>query len=323
MERDTELLLRVARLYHVQSETMDAIAHQLGVSRSTVSRLLKEARDRGLIRITIVDPERPLSRISSLFEKNFRVQAHVVSVRPGSSSVIRLDHVAKVAARLLDDCVHDGDTIGVAWGTTTAAIASQLKPRDLSGVRIVGLNGGANERTTGLPYVGSILQRFATAYRGEEQLLALPAFFDDPATRAAMWRERSTRHMLSARASCTVAVFGVGSLTSELQSHVYSANYLDSHDLAALDGAHVVGDVCTVMLREDGSWGDVPLNLRATGMTPDELRQLPRRICAVSGPAKAAAVLGAMRAGVATDLVIDEETARAVLDRLRPGLGRD
>ncbi|MDO5083353.1 transcriptional regulator [Arachnia propionica] len=322
MERNTELLLRVARMYHVQSETMDAIAHQLGVSRSTVSRLLKDARDRGLIRVTIADPERPLTRLSALFERNFRVQAHLVSVRSGSSSVLRLEQVAKVAARLLDDIITDGDTVGVAWGTTTAAIASQLRPRDLAGVRIVGLNGGANDRTTGLPYVGSILQRFAAAYQGEEQLLALPAFFDDPATRVAMWRERSTRHMLSARAACTVAVFGIGSLKSELQSHVYAANYLDDDDLAALEAARVAGDVCTVMVREDGTWRDIPLNHRASGITPDELQQLPRRICVASGAAKAAAVLGAMHAGVATDLVIDEETARAVLNRLRPGLGK-
>jgi len=45
MERDTELLLRVARMYYIQSETMEAIAHHMGVSRSTVSRLLKEAKD--------------------------------------------------------------------------------------------------------------------------------------------------------------------------------------------------------------------------------------------------------------------------------------
>lgn len=323
MERNTELLLRVASMYHVQSETMDAIAHQLGVSRSTVSRLLKEARDRGLIRITIADPERPLSHLAGLFERNFHVQTHLVSVRSGSSSVLRLDQVAKVAARLLDDLITDDDVVGVAWGTTTAAIASQLRPRDLAGIRIVGLNGGANERTTGMPYVGSILQRFAAAYQGEEQLLALPAFFDDPATRAAMWRERSTRHMLSVRAACTIAVFGIGSLRSELQSHVYSANYLDAADLIALEETRVVGDVCTVMLREDGSWRDIPLNHRASGITPDELQRLPRRICVVSGAAKATAVLGAMRAGVATDLVLDEETARAVLNRLRPGLGNE
>ncbi|MGV8846346.1 sugar-binding transcriptional regulator [Tessaracoccus sp.] len=323
MDRNNELLLRVARLYHVQSETMDAIAHQLGVSRSTVSRLLKEARDRGLVRVSIVDPERPMSRLAELFDRYFHVNAHLVHVRTGASGVFRLDQVAKVAAKLLDETIHDGDTVGVAWGTTTAAMAMQLRPRDLSGVIVVGLNGGANHRTTGLPYVGSILQRFATAFRGEEQLFALPAFFDNPRTKAAMWAERSTQHVLEVRAGCRVAVFGVGGLGSELQSHVYAANYLDDSDLAELAGHNVVGDVCTVMLREDGSWRDIPFNDRATGITPAELRGIPKRICAVSGTSKAAPVLAALRAGVMTDLVVDDETARAVLRRMRPGMRID
>ena len=323
MERDTELLLRVARMYYIQSETMEAIAHHMGVSRSTVSRLLKEAKDRGLVRVTITDPDRPMTRLAEIFRKNFHVQAHLVNVRPGSSYVLRLEQVAKVAARLLDEIVTDNDVVGVAWGTTVSAVAQHLRPRDLSGVIVVSLNGGANQRTTGLPYVGSILQRFAVAFHGEEQFLALPAFFDNPGTRTAMWAERSTRHMLQVRASCTKAVFGVGGLGSELQSHVYSANYLDDSELADLKSAGVVGDVCTVMLRADGSWRDIPINSRATGMTPAELQAIPRRICVVSGTGKAVPVLSALRAGVATDLVIDEETARAVLHEMRPGLRLD
>ena len=323
MERNTELLLRVARMYYIQSETMEAIAHHLGVSRSTVSRLLKEAKDRGLVRVTITDPDRPMTRLAKIFRKNFRVQAHLVNVRPGSSYVLRLEQVAKVAARLLDEIITDNDVVGVAWGTTVSAVAQHLRPRDLSGVTVVSLNGGANHRTTGLPYVGSILQRFAAAFHGEEQFLALPAFFDNPGTRTAMWAERSTRHMLQVRAACTKAVFGVGGLGADLQSHVYSANYLDDSELACLKSEGVVGDVCTVMLRADGSWRDIPINSRATGMTPAELRAIPRRICVVSGTGKAVPVLGALRAGVATDLVIDEETARAVLHEMRPGLHFD
>ena len=86
-DKTSETLLTVARMYYVQSETMDAIAHQLGVSRSTISRLLKEARDRGLVRVTIVDPERPLGRMAELFDKYFGVQAHIVQVRPGLSGI--------------------------------------------------------------------------------------------------------------------------------------------------------------------------------------------------------------------------------------------
>jgi DNA-binding transcriptional regulator LsrR (DeoR family) len=319
-DKSSEALITVARMYYVQAETMDAIAHHLGVSRSTVSRLLKEARERGLVRVTIVDPDRPLGRLADLFQQHFRVNAHIVQVRPGASNVFRLDQVARTAADILGELVTDGDTIGVAWGTTTSAIATHLRPRDLSGVTVIGLNGGANHQTTGLPYVGSILHRFADTFRGQEQLLALPAFFDDPATREAMWRERSTRHILRVRDSCRIALFGVGALGADLQSHVYASNYLNPDDLDDLQRQGVVGDVCTVMLREDGSYRDLEINRRATGMTPAELQRVPRRICVVSGLAKASPVLGALRAGVATDLVIDQETARAVLARMKPGI---
>lgn len=320
MDRASDDLLTVARMYYVQSETMDAIAHHLGVSRSTVSRLLKEARERGLVRVSIVDPDRPMNRMAELFSKHFNVTAHLVHVRPGASSIFRLDQVARMAAGILSNTVEDGDTVGVAWGTTTSAVATHLRPRDLTGVTVIGLNGGANHQTTGLPYVGSILHRFATAFRGQEQLLALPAFFDDPATREAMWREQSTRHILTVRANCNVAIFGVGGLNSELQSHVYASNYLGADDLKHLREQNVVGDVCTVMLREDGSYRDLAINKRATGMTPAELQRIPRRICVVSGLSKASPVLGALRARVATDLVIDEETARAVLNLMKPGI---
>ncbi len=319
-DKSSEALITVARMYYVQAETMDAIAHHLGVSRSTVSRLLKEARERGLVRVTIVDPDRPLGRLADLFQQHFRVNAHIVQVRPGASNVFRLDQVARTAADILGELVTDGDTVGVAWGTTTSSIATHLRPRDLSGVTVIGLNGGANHQTTGLPYVGSILHRFADAFRGQEQLLALPAFFDDPATREAMWRERSTRHILRVRDSCRIALFGVGALGADLQSHVYASNYLNPDDLDDLQRQGVVGDVCTVMLREDGSYRDLEINRRATGMTPAELQRVPRRICVVSGLAKASPVLGALRAGVATDLVIDQETARAVLARMKPGI---
>lgn len=319
-DKSSESLLTVARMYYVQGETMDAIAHHLDVSRSTVSRLLKEARDRGLVRVTIVDPERPLGRMADLFQRYFNVQAHIVQVRPGASSVFRLDQVSRTAADLLSATVQDGDTLGVAWGTTTSAIAAHLRPRDLHGVTVIGLNGGANHQTTGLPYVGSILHRFAEAFNGQEQLLALPAFFDESSTREAMWREQSTQHILAVRANCRIALFGVGGLHSELQSHVYASNYLSESDLRELRELGVVGDVCTVMLREDGSYRDIPLNARATGMMPKELQRVPRRICVVTGLSKAAPILGALRSGVATDLVIDQETARSVLTRMKPGI---
>lgn len=304
-----------ATMYYVQGDTMDTIARHLGTSRSTVSRLLKEARDRGVVHISVAPPSGG-SPLTTTIQRLFGVTAHIVPVREGSSEMLRLDRVARVAGRLLSDCMSDNHVLGIAWGTTLGAVVQRLVPRDVSATTVVQLNGGANPITSGISYVGSIIQAAADAYNARVVHFPVPAFFDYPQTKQVMWRERSVRNVLQLQRRIDVAIFGVGALDGPLPSHVYSAGYLDDRDLAQLRKEHVVGDVNTVFLREDGSWADVSLNSRATGVTPAELQRIPRRICVVAGIAKAASLMGALRARVATDVVLDDATARALLDRL-------
>ena len=316
MHERSSQLYQAAAMYYVQQETMQTIARQMGVSRSTVSRMLKDARDSGLVRITLSDPSGPKSSLAQTLGRIFGIDIHIVPVREGSSEVHRLDRVARAAGQLFSDSVQDGDNLGIAWGTTVAAVAQRLRPRDVSGTTVVQLNGGANPSTSGIPYVGSIIAQFAENFGSSVVPFPVPAFFDYAETRQAMWRERSVKPVLALHRKITIAIFGVGSLDGPVPSHVYSAGYLDEKDMAQIHDGGVVGDVCTVLLREDGTYADIPLNARASGLTPPELRRIRRRICVVAGEAKAPALLGALRARVATDLVVDDATARAVLARI-------
>ena len=63
----------------------------------------------------------------------------------------------------------------------------------------------------------------------------------------------------------------------------------------------------------DGST-NMHLNERASGPSPATLKKIPRRLCVVSGASKALPLLGALRAGVATDLVLDDGAAHELLD---------
>jgi DNA-binding transcriptional regulator LsrR (DeoR family) len=179
------------------------------------------------------------------------------------------------------------------------------------------MNGGANHRSSGIPYIGEILQAVGDAFDAKVMLFPVPAFFDYAATKEAMWRERSVQNVLRLHAKLDLAVFGVGALQGSVPSHVYSAGYMDARDMQTLISDGVVGDVCTVLLREDGTYADLAFNRRATGLTPAELQNIPRRIAVVADPSRAPAVVGALRARTATDLVIDEGTARAIADRAK------
>lgn len=312
-----EDMYQAASRYYIQGETMESIAHQLKLSRSSISRLLKDARETGLVRISLADHSGSQSPAAATLSRLFGVRVHMVSVRESANENLRFDQVARLAGRLLTEAVGDHMYIGAAWGVTLSHVVKHLGRRPLVGSTVVQINGGANQRSSGIPYIGEILQSIGDAFDARVVLFPVPAFFDYAATKQAMWRERSVQNVLRLHEMLDVAIFGVGCLEGRVPSHVYTAGYMDAADMRQLAADGVVGDVCTVLLREDGTYTDIPYNERATGLTPAELQRVPRRICVVADPSRAPAVVGALRAGVATDLVLDEGTARAILDRVR------
>ncbi|WP_163540761.1 sugar-binding transcriptional regulator [Occultella kanbiaonis] len=312
---------RAATMYYLQDQTMDVIARTLGISRSTVSRLIKSAREDGMVRISLRPPSSTGSQLGHRLSATFGIKAHVVSVRESASEVHRLEQVAMVAAGLIAEWFGPDMVLGVAWGTTVAAISRHLKSSPSPGSVVVQLNGAANTYASGVTYASDLIAAIAAAFDSTMYHFPVPAFFDFPETKRMMWRERSVRRVLQMQQRVDVALFGVGALSAEVPSHVYSSGYLDDAEIASLAADRVVGDVCTVFLREDGSFRDIDINARATGPSPLELRSIKRRVCVVVGEAKAHALLGALRARVVTDLVTDETTARHVLGLLRGAPG--
>ena len=301
-----------ARRHYIDGETMETIARELNVSRPKVSRLLQRARETGIVRISLAEPPGSDSPTARLISDAFDVSVHIVNVSENASASDRLRAVAAEAAALLDALVTDGTSLGVAWGVTSAHVARELKPQAVSGVEVVQINGATHARDSSTPYIGSLLQAFATNY-GNAHVVT---FFDHPETREAMWRERSIRNVLSSIESLDVALFGIGYPHARIPSHVYAAGHVEPADLAAAINQGAVGDVCTVMLRADGSHEGIHLNTRATGPSPSTLHSIKHRLCVVGDPSRTVALLAALRAGVVTNLVIDDHTARALARHL-------
>ena len=307
--------LKAGHLYYMQDLTMEAIAHEMHTSRSSVSRLLSYARASGLVTIQIAQPHEAATRVQQELHSRYGIGAHIVPMPSAISDVDRLERVAISAARILDRFVDSNTTVGIAWGSTMSALSRHLIPKDLHNVEFVQLNGAGNTYTTGVLYASEILRRFGDTYSGTIQEFPVPALFDDPQTKVAMWRERS---ILDIQERMDVAIFGLGSPFSEVRSHVYAGGYLDAADYASLDESGVVGDVATVFFREDGSHHGIPLNERASGPDIDLIKRVPRRVCIVSGPSKVHSLRGALAAGLITDLIVDEGTARALVDLAEP-----
>jgi DNA-binding transcriptional regulator LsrR (DeoR family) len=304
---------KAAQLYYLQDLTMEAIGDELHISRSSVSRLLDMARSRGIVDIRVASPTEAPQRIEREIKSRYGVSAYLVPVPERTSHIDRLERVALTAARMLGDFYSSNMTMGIAWGSTTSAVSRHLIKKTTSNSEVVQLNGAGNDHTSGVTYSSEILRRFGEAFGVHVTHFPVPAFFDDPNTKAALWRERSTARILALQKKMDIALFGVGSIFAEVPSQVYAGGYLSEGDVASLEKEGIVGDVATVFFRADGSWQDIPINLRSSGPGIDVIRNTPRRLCVLSGQSRLQSLKGALSAELITDLIIDDSTARALI----------
>lgn len=303
-----------AQMYYLDGMTMDEIGAAHGYSRSTVSRLLRDARTHGLVTIALRPPG--AQRVQSLRDQlraHFGITVHVVPVAVGSDDRTRLADVAREAAQVIDAHLQPDSIIAVAWGTTLTAVAEHVIPRPVPGARVVQLNGAIDSEGSGFEHARGTVALLAERWDAAAHPFAVPAFFDYEETRRAVWRERSTRRILDLQDRASLAVFSGGAFEAEVPSKVYASGYFSKEitDQLASDG--VVGDVCTRFLRPDGSWDGIVINERASGPSPERLQRIPRRLMVASGRGKVPVIRAALRAGLVTDLVIDEAAATALL----------
>jgi len=310
-----EAAIHVARMYYYQEMTTEAIAREMQVSRSTVSRLLSFAKQEGLVDIRISDPFEHPRRLEKAIVERFKIQrVHVVPVPEIVGEAEWLERVAQYAAKTLNSVFDSGMILGIAWGTTTSAISKYLQPKPTYNSQIVQLNGAGNTQTTGIDYASEIMMRFSQNFGAPAHLFPVPTFFDYAETKNALWKEGSIRRLLDLQQKADLLLYSIGAVNAGIPSHVYSGGYLEAKDYLELERQHIAGDIATVFFREDGSFDRIPLNARSSGLGL-ELFQQKNGICVVSGLSKVRGLHAALKGRLMRELILDEPTARRLVEK--------
>jgi len=307
--------IRAARMYFYQGMTSAAIAREMDLSRSSVSRLISYAKENGYVDIRILDPiEQPLVLEKEILDHYPVQKVHVVPVPEIVGEAEWLERVAQYTAKCLNTLFDSNMILGVAWGTTLSAISRYLLPKATHNSQIVQLNGAGNTRTMGIEYASEIIMRFAASYQARAHLFPVPTFFDYASTKNALWKERSIQRILQLQEKADLLLFSIGAVNAGVPSHVYAGGYLEERDLDEIKKYRIVGDIATVFFREDGSFENISLNRRTSGPNLNLFRK-KHGVCVVSGLAKVKGLHAAMLGGLVKELILDEPTARALTEQ--------
>ena len=130
------ILATVANLYYNSDMTQNEIADRLYTSRSKISRMLKEARELGIVEISIKEPwERDLKLEGQLMDhyklKNVRVVANM-----GESKEMITSRLSEVSSYYLDSIVRENMVVGISWGNTLFHIVKYIDKNNKKNIPI-------------------------------------------------------------------------------------------------------------------------------------------------------------------------------------------
>ena len=311
-ENRDEFLAHIASLYYDQNKTQQEISEVVGITRSAISRLLNEAREKGIVEITVHYPYRTIPELEKALLQRYNLKAARVLAR-GDKSVEEMVHgLGVLAAQYFSSLLKPDSIIGISWGTNLYQMVQAIKRVSLPDAEVVQLVGGTGTEKGSA--IGPLLAPMLADRLGCScRFLNAPLVTNSQELRNALLEEPSIREALDRANQADIALVGIGALHLDIYNP-YRLGYLTADEVNTMKSLGVVGDVCCLHFSTDGEILDMEINRRMMSISQESLARIPTVIGIAGDSRKSEAIYGALRAGLVNVLITDETAARGVLD---------
>lgn len=311
---ELRLLVKVSKLYYEDGLNQDAIMARLGLSRSKVSRLMAQAREDGIVQITVVTPKHLFSDLEGRLEKSFGLQeALVVEAQPGETQETISRAVGVAAASYLERSVNDKTTIGVSWGTTLHHLADALTPQPYPEAQVVQIIGGLGQPDAEV-HATELCRRLSRALSCRLTLLPVPGIVADQRTREALLSDVHVQRAVNTFDHLDIAFVGIGAPTPN-SVMMRDGSIISQAELDGLFAKGAVGDIALRFFDAQGHGIPAEINDRIIGISLEQLKRTPKVVGVSGGPEKLAALRGALHGGLINVLITDSLMAEQLLEK--------
>jgi lsr operon transcriptional repressor len=309
---DDQMLVRVAWLYYMEGLTQDRIATRLHLTRLRVNRLLAEARQSGLVSITINASLTSCLELEATLRREHGLRDAVIVPTPDDADLIPVllgRATGAYLSRHLEQQAVRG--LGVGWGATLRETIRHVRPARYPELVVNSMMGGL---TRGLE-INTFEIAAALAGRLEAQCtyLAAPLYASSAPSRDLIAAQPVFREALERAAKNDLVVLSVGDLSE--RSLLIRYGLPREVSAASLRKAGAVGDIMGQFVDAKGNLVDHPLNQRALAPPVADLARFPTVVVASGGRNKSGVIAAILRARLASVLVCDEATAAAAMHK--------
>jgi DNA-binding transcriptional regulator LsrR (DeoR family) len=306
----TRLMLEICRRYYLHDESMVSIGERLEISRFKVARLLQDARDTGLVTISLHSGGEDDEELSRRVARHLGLRRATVIEAFGTPQEVR-QIVGVRAGRLLAGALQSGETLGLGWGRTLVHMIESIER--LPNVQVLQLSGAVGSNLSQSPI--ELVRKAALIGGNNAKAILAPLYINDPNVARVMRSQPDIADVLELFDSVTTAAISVGSFVpaSDGSSNNQFLPLLPETVRESILAAGAIAEVCGTPYRQDGSVANRDFLQHIVAITPEQLSRVPRVIAVASDSSKAGAIWALSRAGVISELVIDADLAESIL----------
>lgn len=307
------LLARVARMYHERGMRQPQIAADLRISQSSVSRLLQQASDVGIVRTVVSVPNGVYTDLEEELESRYGLIDSVVVDTGSSPDPGRA--LGASAASYLRETLGNGDVVGLpAWSPILAATVERMRPKIGLVVKVVAQISGGNGDPRVQIETTRLIDRFANVTGARPVLLPPPGMVNSQTVRRALLSDPAVIRVQQTWRHLTVAIVDIRGVHAHAAAQRRPGDSTELEPEGELAGLGAVGRICLRYFDERGELVNSHLNERLLGIHVDQLKAAPRRVGIACGPGMKLAIPAAIAGGWVNTLITDVVTARRLLD---------
>ena len=312
------LLHTVATQYWEQGISQNEIARALGYSRPQVSRLLSEARKRGIVTITVRHPlKRAIELEHQLSERFGLAGAHVAADGEGGEEGRDADvdsseaPVVALGAETAMEMIRGDSVVALTNGNAVSQVVAALPKSRHPEVTIVQAIG-AIAHDNHLIDSPELCQKMAGTLGANYRILPAPFYLDSSRTASILRHESSISMTISMASHADVILTGIGATTKAGSGAIFDL-WLGPSEVSGLVRAGAVGHIGGHHIDSEGRHIDGDLCRRILGVPFNRLKDATSVLAIAWGQEKIPAIAGALRGGLVSHLVTDVRTASGVL----------
>lgn len=313
MKTHNDLLIQVSQLYYFEGLTQAKISRELGIHRTTISKLLKEAKDKNIVSITINTSLGSKNILSSKIESKYGIKKVVlVPVTTDMTILQRNQMIVQGSLDYLKSLIKDNMTLGFSWGRAMYTLSQNLFSFNVNNVTCVPMIGGPSGRLENEYHVNNITYQSSKDLNGQALMIDAPAFPENESIRNSLINDENNQRIINSWKDIDCAFFGIGSpiLKKDKQwKEFYGQDIFDD-----FSNENIAGDIVSRFFDHSGNHIHNKLDDTIIGISPEELIRIENKICIVESIDKVDAVRAALKGDYINILLTTEDIGNSLLD---------